>query len=62
MRKKIVNKMLPVEMFIDTSEGPRIVQGTAIITNDSHGKTLSLTYGSRHMTIAVEQVERYLKD
>ena len=51
MKKEIVNKRVPVEMLIDTAMGPRTVQGIAIITNDRHGKTLSLTYGSRQMEI-----------
>lgn len=60
--KEVINKKIPVEMLVDTVAGPRIVHGAAIITNDRHGKTLSLTHGSRQMTIAFEQVERYLKD
>lgn len=59
MKKEIKNKRVPVEMLIDTGAGPEFVRGAAIITNDSYGKTLSLTYGSRQMTIAFEQIERY---
>ena len=61
MKKEIVNKRVPVEMLIDTAMGPRTVQGIAIITNDRHGKTLSLTYGSRQMVIALEKKKKYLK-
>lgn len=60
MKKEIKNKRIPVEMLVDFGSGPRVVQGSAIITNDNHGKTVSLTYGSMQMAIAFEQMERYL--
>ncbi len=62
MKKEMKNKRIPVEMLVDFGLGPKVVKGSAIITNDCHGKTLSLTYGSRQMAIAFEQVERYLKN
>lgn len=62
MKKEIVNKRIPVNMLVDTGAGPRVVQGDVIVTNDRNGKTISLIYGSRQMTIAFEQVEKYLKD
>lgn len=58
--KKIKNKRVNVPMLIDTTMGPRTVLGTAIITNDETGKTLILCYGSRQMTVAFEQIEKYL--
>lgn len=62
MKKEIKNKRVPAGMLIDLGSGTEVVRGVAIITNDSHGKTLSLTYGRKQMTIAFEQVEKYLKD
>ncbi len=61
MIKNIKNKHIPVSMIIDTALGPKVVPGTAIITNDEKGKTLSLYYGTRMVTIAFEQVEKYLR-
>lgn len=61
-RKEIKSKIVPVEIVIDSGQNMMLVQGLAIITNDANGKTLSLAYGSRHMLIAFEQVEKYLKD
>lgn len=62
MSKQIVkNKKIPVKMLVGNVESPKIAQGIAIVTNDEYGKTLTLSYGLEQMTIAFEQVERYMK-
>lgn len=62
MSKGIIkNKKIPVKILAGNITNPKVVQGTAIITNDELGKTLTLFYGLEQMTIAFEQIEKYLK-
>lgn len=62
MGKQIIkNKKIPVKMLAGNITNPKVVQGTAIVTNDELRKTLTLSYGLEQMTIAFEQVEKYLK-
>ncbi len=48
-------------MLVGNVMNPKIVQGISIVTNDEKGKTLTLSHGLFQMTIAFEQVEKYLK-
>lgn len=62
MGKQIIkNKKIPVKMLAGNIASPKVVQGTAVVTNDELGKTLTLSYGLEQMTITFEQVEKYLK-
>ena len=60
-KQSIKNKEISVKMLVGNIPNPKIVQGTAIVTNDELRKTLTLSYGFQQMTIAFEQIEKYLK-
>ncbi len=48
-------------MLVGNVMNPKIVQWIATVTNDEKGKILTLSRGLFQMTIAFEQVEKYLK-
>ena len=65
LKKEIINKRLRVKGLVgNPSKGPLkpIVKPVdVIITNDSHGKTLSIADETKSFTIDFEQLEQYLK-
>lgn len=61
MKKPVINKKVPVRMLYDDGTGIKKVWGTVIITNDRFGKTLSIICGGNQLTMAFEQIEKYLK-
>jgi hypothetical protein len=61
LKKEYKNKAVKVPMIFDNGVNPLEVSGTAMITNDGDGKTISLCFGNVSMSIPFEPVEKYLK-
>lgn len=60
-KKEIVNKEVKVSGLRGTPMGKREKTLNVIITNNRHGKTLSIDDGLFQFTIPFEPIEKYLK-
>lgn len=65
LKKEIINKRLRVKGLVGNPSmrtfKPIVKPIDVIITNDSHGKTLTISDETKSFTIAFEQLEQYLK-
>lgn len=61
IKREYKNKSVLVPMLFDNGINHVEVKGTAMITNDSNGKTISLCCGQFSMTIPFEPIEEFLK-
>lgn len=65
LKKEIINKRLRVKALVGNPSmktlKPIVKPVNVIITNDSHGKTLSIADETKSFTIAFEQLQQYLK-